>query len=190
MRSAPNQIAAADAAAFGRLDVKRAIPRGRGFQLIGDLPDTASRSSPPAHYATTLGAEESTMLALERARHEAASGRLDIAARAAGLADRFGAADLAVLAATMPTTQRPALFGFLPLDAAPPGPWLLDVFGDDLAWVAGIDVPAVESPMPRKLHALWRDVFAGKRKADDPAITALGPRAVAATNEMMKELVH
>ena len=34
-----NQIAAADAAAFGRLDVKRVIPRGRGFQLIGDLPD-------------------------------------------------------------------------------------------------------------------------------------------------------
>jgi hypothetical protein len=179
---------ASDAAAFGRLDVKRAIPRGRGFQLVGDLPTTVEPVLPPAHYATALGAEESTMLALERARHEAASGRLDMAARAAGLADRFGAADLAILAATTPTPQRPALFGFLPLDAAPPGPWLLDTFGDDLAWVAGLDVPPVTTPMPRALHALWRDVFAGKRKADDPAIAALGPHAVDATKEMLKEL--
>ena len=72
----------------------------------------------------------------------------------------------------------------------PPGPWLLDVFGDDLAWVAGIDVKPVESPMPRKLHALWREIFLGTKKPDDPAIAALGPRAVAATNEMIKELVH
>jgi hypothetical protein len=185
-----DHIAAADAASFGRLDVKRVIPSNRGFQLIGDLPTIAVPVVPPAHYPTSLGVEESTMLALERARHEAASGRLDGAARAAGLADRFGAADLAVLAATIPSSTRPALFGFLPLDIAPPGPWLLDVFGDDLAWVAGLDVKPVESPMPRKLHALWRDVFAGKKKPDDPAIIALGPRAVDATNEMVKELVH
>lgn len=185
-----NHIAAADAAAFGRLDVARVIPRNRGFQLIGDLPGVAEPILPPAQYPTELGAEESVMLALERARHEAASGNLDGAARAAGLANRFGAADLAVLAATLPSPARPALFGFLPLDAAPPGPWLLDLFGDDLAWVAGIDVKPVESPMPRKLHALWRDIFLGKKKPDDPAIAALGPRAVAATNEMVKDLVH
>ena len=151
--------------------------------LLGHTPGRIVR-----HFAGGLAVSFDAMLALERARHEAASGRLDMAARAAGLADRFGAADLAVLAATIPTAQRPALFGFLPLDAVPPGPWLLDTFGDDLAWVAGIDVPAVESPMPRKLHALWRDMFAGKRKADDPAIAALGPAAVEATNEMLKEL--
>ena len=183
-----DHIVASDAAAFGRLDVKRAIPRNRGFQLIGDLPTVGEPVLPPAHYPTALGAEESTMLALERARHEAASGRLDAAARAAGLTDRFRAADLAVLAATVPTTARPALFGFLPLDAAPPGPWLLQLFGDDLAWVAGIDVPPADSPMPRKLHALWREIFAGTKKPDDPAIAALGPRAVAATAELMKEL--
>ena len=156
-----DHIAASDAAAFGRLDVKRAIPRNRGFQLIGDLPTEAEPLLPPAQYPTELGTQESAMLALERARHEAASGRLDSAARAAGLAGRFGAADLAVLASTVPTNARPALFGFLPLDVAPPGPWLLDVFGDDLAWVAGLDVKPVESPMPRKLHALWREIFEG-----------------------------
>jgi hypothetical protein len=42
--------------------------------------------------------------------------------------------------------------------------------------------------MPRQLHALWRDIFAGKRKAEDPAIAALGPEAVKATKEMLKEL--
>lgn len=183
-----DHMAAADAAAFGRLDVKRVIPRNRGFQLIGDLPTEAEPILPPAHYPTELGAQESAMLALERARHEAASGRLDSAARAAGLAGRFGAADLAVLASTVPTNARPALFGFLPLDVAPPGPWLLDVFGDDLAWVAGLDVKPVTGPMPRQLHALWREIFEGKKKADDPAIAALGPRAVEATKEMLKEL--
>jgi hypothetical protein len=62
------------------------------------------------------------------------------------------------------------------------------VLGDDLAWVAGIEIKPVESPMPRKLHALWREIFLGKRKPDDPAIAALGPRAVDATTEMLKEL--
>ena len=122
------------------------------------------------------------------ARHEAASGRLDAAARAAGLAARGHAADLAVLAATIPTKARPALFGFLPLDAQPPGPWLLDVFGDDLAWVAGLELPRADSPMPRELHTLWTEIFLGKRQPNDPAITALGPAAVAATNDMVKEL--
>ncbi len=183
-----DKIAAADAAAFGRLDVKRVIPRRRGFQLIGDLPDHGEPVVAPATYPTALGAQESAMLALERARHEAASGRLDAAARAAGLTDRFHAADLAVLAATVPTKERPALFGFLPLDTQPPGPWLLDVFGDDLAWVAGLEAPHAETPMPRKLHALWTEIFLGKRKPDDPAITALGSDAVAATSEMIKEL--
>ena len=185
-----DKIAAADAAAFGRLDVKRVIPRGRGFQLIGELPDHGEPVMPPATYPTARGAQESAMLALERARHEAASGRLDAAARAAGLTDRFHAADLAVLAATIPTKDRPALFGFLPLDEQPPGRWLLDVFGDDLAWVAGLDMPhaPANEPMPRKLHALWTEIFLGKRKPDDSAITALGPAAVAATNDMIKEL--
>ena len=42
--------------------------------------------------------------------------------------------------------------------------------------------------LPRKLHALWTEIFLGKRKPDDPAITALGSDAVAATSEMLKEL--
>ena len=42
--------------------------------------------------------------------------------------------------------------------------------------------------MPRQLHALWTEIFLGTKKADDPAIAALGPRAVDATKEMLKEL--
>jgi len=183
------KLAAADAAAFGRLDVKRAIPRGRGFQLVGDIPSTPSPIAGPAHYASAIGQQQATLLALECARHEAASQRLDAAARAVGLESRFGAADLAILAATLATADRPALFGFLPLDERPPGPWLYDIFGDDLAWVGGVPIPAVDdrAPIARRLHAKWREVLLGKLKPDDPSITALGPRAVAATRELFKE---
>ncbi|MEO8553056.1 MAG: hypothetical protein ABI678_23950, partial [Kofleriaceae bacterium] len=121
---------------------------------------------------------------------EAASNRLDAAARAAGLTSRFGAADLAVLGATQPSRARPALFGFLPLGEVPRGPWLVETFGDDLAWVASIAQPdpPPTAPMPRRLHALWRQIFARTLKPDAPAIAALGPIAVAATAEMMREV--
>jgi hypothetical protein len=181
-----DEIAGADVAALGRLDLLRALPRGRGFQLLGEVPSEVMPVAGPAHYATRIGHEQAVMLAIERARYEAASNRLDRAARALGLESRFGAADLAVLAATMPSPERPALFGFLPLDTEPPGDWMLDVFGDDLAWVGGIPIPPVDdhAPLARRLHAKWRDVILGKLKPDDPSITALGPRAVAATREL------
>jgi hypothetical protein len=191
------RLVAADAAAFGRLDAQRARPRGRGFQLLGEAPGAAldaTRVDPPAHYATAIGADESLVLAIERAQLEAANGHLDRAARAAGLVapegSRFGAADLALLAETAPSRARPALFGFLPLAAIPRGPWLADAFGDDLAWMAAIQPPALPltAAMPRRLHALWRQMFEGRLKPDAPEIAALGPAAVAATTEMVKEL--
>ena len=191
------RLVAADAAAFGRLDAQRARPRGRGFQLLGDAPGAAleaTRVEPPAHYATAIGADEAIVLALERAQLEAANGHLDRAARAAGLVapqgSRFGAADLALLAETAPSRSRPALFGFLPLAALPRGPWLFDTFGDDLAWMAAIQPPTLPltAPMPRRLHVLWQQILEGKLKSDAPEIAALGPTAVAATAEMMKEL--
>jgi hypothetical protein len=184
-----NKLVAADAAAFGRLDVRRAIARDRGFQLVGDLPPAPRAVRGPAHYASSIGHEQAALLALERARHEAASSRLDLAARALGLEQRFGAADLAILAATLPISERPALFGFLPLDERRPGAWLYDIFGDDLAWVAGLSIPAVDehAPIARRLHAKWRDVIVGRLKPDDPSISALGPRAVAATAELFAD---
>jgi hypothetical protein len=35
---------------------------------------------------------------------------------------------------------------------------------------------------------LWRQIFEGRLKPDAPEIAALGPAAVAATTEMVKEL--
>jgi len=184
------KIVGSDAPSFGRLDVRLAIPRGRGFQLVSEPPSvTGMTVTGPADYASSLGRQQAILLALERARYEFAAQRLDIAARSLGLEARFGAADLAVLAATLPTRDRPPLFGFLPLDAQPPGPWLIDVFGDDLAWVGGIPIAPVDerAPMPRRLHAKWRDILAGKATPDDPSIVALGPRAVATTKALFKE---
>ncbi|HEY5947267.1 MAG TPA: hypothetical protein VIV40_17305 [Kofleriaceae bacterium] len=184
-----DQTVGADAPAFGRLDVRRAIPRGRGFQLVAEVSAAPTPVSGPAQYATEIGHRQAVLLALERARHEAASQRLDVAARALGLESRFGAADLAVLAATLTTNERPALFGFLPLDERPPGDWLIDVFGDDLAWVAGVPIPTLDdhAPIARRLHAKWREILLGKSTPDDPAIAALGPRAVAATKALFTE---
>lgn len=185
-----NHIAAADAASFGRLDVRRAIPRRRGFQLLGTQPERPSPVTGPATYATAIGREQATLLALERARLEAASERLDLAARAAGLAGtRFNAADLAVLSATTPTKEHPALFGLLPLGAAPVGPWMFDLFGDDLAWVAGLPIPEIpaDAPMPRRLHAKWRAILSGTAKPDDPEIVGMGSAAVRATHDLFEK---
>ena len=179
-----NAVAASDRFAFGRLDPKRAYPRGRGFQLLAAAPQTLAEIRPPARYRSTTGLHESVLLALALAQLEAGNGRLDAAAHAAGLVpSRFNAADLALLRTARPA--RPPLFGMLPPLGTPAGWWMLDLFGDDLAWVAGLDAPDVAFPPERRLHALWRKLLAGAIEPDDPAIVALGPAAVAATAELV-----
>ena len=179
-----NAIAASDRFAFGRLDPKRAYPRGRGFQLLAAEPQTLAEIRPPARYRSTVGGHESVLLALALAQLEAGNGRLDAAAHAAGLVPaRFNAADLALLRTAQP--EHPPLFGMLPPLGTPPGPWMLQLFGDDLAWVAGLEVPDAGFPPERRLHALWRKLLAGAIKPDDPAIAALGPIAVAATADLV-----
>lgn len=180
------QLAVADAPAIGRLDPTRAIPRGRGFELVGAAPDVAYVPPAPASYPSAIGERQAVALAIARARYEAIAGRLDAAARAAGQIERFGAAGLAMLATTAPTRERPALFGFLPRLADPDsGSWYLDLFGDDLAWVAGIEQPLVTEPPSRRLHGLWRELLSGRRTADDPEIAALGAAAITATRQLV-----
>ncbi|MBA3452218.1 MAG: hypothetical protein H0T42_03855 [Deltaproteobacteria bacterium] len=180
------QIVGADTPAFGRLDPTRSVPRRRGFELRAEPLAIAIAPPPPAAYASAIGEELAVQLAVSRARFEAGMGRLDAAARAAGLTARFRAADLAVLATSLPTPERPALWAYIPrVDDRRPGPWLLELFGDDLAWVAGIPQPVVDGPPARRLHALWRELLQGKRTPDDPEIAAFGPAAVAATAELM-----
>jgi hypothetical protein len=188
-RALVDGIVGSDTYAFGRFDPRRAVPRGRGFQLLATAPNIAAPVPPPARYASAIGGEEATVLALARARYEAIGGRLDRAARAAGLTSRFNASDLAILETTHLVHQ--PMYGFIPrLDGGPPGPWALELFGDDLAWVAGLelDKPPAEAPAERRLHALWRQLWLGKLTKDDPAIAALGPAAVKATEEMLAAL--
>ena len=182
-------IVAAEQPGFGTHDPRLAFPRGRGFQLLPAPPPITAFAPllPPARYASQVGREQATQLAIDRALYEAVNGRLGAAARAAGLTTRFGAADLAILSTTAPS--RPAMYGFVPnLDELPPGPWMLELLGDDLAWSAGLPQPVVETPRARKLHALWRAVWMFDKAPDDPEITALGPLAVQATETMLAEL--
>jgi hypothetical protein len=180
------RMVGSDVPAFGELDLRNAYPRGRGYQLVPTPPPDQGRSiPPPADHGSEIGKQIAVLGAVDRARYEAVHGRLGAAARAAGLTDRFGAADLAILSTTAPS--RPAFFGFIPeLDDLPPGRWLIDLLGDDLAWSAGIDPPRVDSPRARRLHGLWRSLWRGEITRDDPAITALGPAAVRATAELIE----
>ncbi len=179
-------VAASDAFAFGVIDPKRSLPRGRAFQMLRDPATVDVVAVPPAHYATPAGAVESLLLAVARARFEAGNGKLEQAARAAGLAGtRFSGSDLAILATTVPSAARPAFFGFVPALGVPPGPWLLDLVGDDLAWVCGLDTPPVSGPAPRALHARWVALWGATLTPEDPSIVALGPDAVVATRELL-----
>ena len=149
-------VIGADIAAWDRLDPRRAVPAGRGFVLLGA--ERAARATLPerAHYASAIGRDQALHADLARATYEAANGRLDAAARTIGLGDRFGAAELAVLAATIPTRARPPLYAHIPEAADATDE--VELFRDDLAWVA--DLPAQELPPNaspgRKLHARWR----------------------------------
>jgi hypothetical protein len=183
--------AAADRASFGRLDPRLAHPAGRGFALALAEDTTTAPPPAPAGYPGPIGARVAGYLAVERARHEALRGRLEAAARAAGLADRFGAADLAVLDIAPLDRDRPALVGYLPEETGRVPPrWLADLFGDDLAWVAGLSPPALDerAPSARRLHARWRAVLDGTLAADDPSIRALGVPAARATARMLGDV--
>ena len=71
-----------------------------------------------------------------------------------------------------------------------PSPALPELFGDDLAWVAGLPAaPLTGASSPeRKLHALWREMLAGARPPDDPAILSLGVAAGRATARLLADL--
>jgi len=181
-----NRIAAADTFTPGQLlEPRWSFPRGRAFQLLGAEPATLAAIRPPARYASAVGEAEAVTLALALATYETVFGRFDAAAHAAGLKQRFGAADLALLATAAPIHR--TLLDYLPAFGTPTGPWLLQLLGDDLAWRVGLDVPAVDGPPARALHALWRELLVGQRTADDPAIAALGPAAVDATRRLVAD---
>ena len=82
-----------------------------------------------------------------------------------------------MLSATLPSADRPPLFGYLPFDHYDLA--TLDVFGDDLAWMANIPLadPDITASKPKRLHALWRKIFFGQLKPDSPEIAALGSDA-------------
>lgn len=180
------RVVGSDVAAFERLDPRLAAPRDRGFQLLLEAPAGGEEPRPPPRWTGATGEQLAERVGLARASFEAGMGRLDGAAIAAGLvaSGRFDAGDLALLHAATPTAARPALYGYIPpLSAADRLGIESLLFGDDLAWVAGLDVPeATADDVPeRRLAAAWRGLLTGSRVPEDPGLFVFGREAEIAT---------
>jgi tetratricopeptide (TPR) repeat protein len=180
-----------DQPAFGQLMSSHARPLGRGFQFRLEAGDAGPGESalPPLDFDGAIGRSIAALAGLARADYEAERGRLGAAALAAGLAPRFGRERMDALARSKPRADRPALLGLLPrlspVDLHEP--WLTDLLADDLAWRAGLDVPAPGpgAPPERRLHAQWRALLTGALEAGSAPLFELGGAAARATTRLL-----
>ena len=212
-RAPGSRARAAAAAAAGRRDRRgraaRATDRRRGCRRVrsprsssarsraaaassslGDIPDRGRcRSCRPRHYATATGAEQARRCSQSSARGSKPRTAGSIAAARARRSRPTRVRRRRSRGARRDHRRRrdaPALFGFLPLGAMPRGPWLLELFGDDLAWVAGIPQPAAAgrradaAPTARAVARDHRGQGEARRSRDRRA----GPTAVVATKTL------
>jgi hypothetical protein len=170
-------INAADAAIAGddwRMLPGVAHPKGRGYRLGAGPEDDAP---PPPAYRGDIGRRVSSHIGLVRAMYELARGRLDGAARAAGLTQRFDAPleRLQGRPPLAPLIQRStARFVF--------EYWERELLGDDLAWMAGLPAPELVTGDARErfVHKSWRLVIEGALRPDQlvgltaPELVTLG----------------
>lgn len=138
-----------------------AHPVGRGYVFA---PGPEPAAEPPPAYRGEFGARVARRIGLLRAMYETARGRLPAAARAAGLSARFGATTLSPQPGRVPLAQlvprtTPSLIA---------EPWEIELFGDDLAWLAGLPPPELgpDDARERFVHRAWRGVLEGTH---DPA---------------------
>lgn len=179
-----------DLPAFGQLLSTHAAPRERGWRYSLTPIDAHQRESippAPARYTGGTGRRVAGHVALTRALWEAERGRLDRAARAAGLEEKLGEHGMAAL--RKPTT-RPNLYAILPAHTRVflYADWQTATLGDDLAWRAGLDrAPIAErEPFERRLLSEWHALVDG----DDAAlarIAGFGHGAQLATARMLFE---
>ncbi len=146
-----------------------AAPMGRGYRY-GPEPTRAAPAPPPPDYRGAVGARVAGRIGLTRALYEAARGRLPAAVTATALSNRF-AGDEDALAAATPDPGRPVLYGLVP-HKTPIfifARWQAELFGDDLAWIAGLPPPdpAVAGAVyERRVHLVWRQVLSGAIAVD------------------------
>ena len=146
-----------------------AVPMGRGYRY-GPEPEQPAPPPPPPHYRGEVGARVAGRIGLTRGLYEASRGRLPAAVTAAGLAERF-AGNTAALAATTPDPARPVLYGLVPREtpAFIFSRWQAELFGDDLAWIAGLPAPApavAGAVYERRVHLAFRRVLSGVLAVD------------------------
>jgi hypothetical protein len=177
-----------DEPAFGQLRATHAAPRGRGWRYALRPIDVDQREAippAPADYRGATGHRVAGYVAMSRAVWEAERGRLDRAARAAGLEDRFGDDGVRALAAP---TKRPHLYGTLPAHTRVflYADWQAATLGDDLAWRAGLGRahPADSEAFERRLLAAWHALLEGEPGAG-AAVAGFGHSAELATAKML-----
>lgn len=167
-----------------------AAPMGRGYRY-GHEPERPVPAPPPPDYRGEVGARVAGRIGLTRGLYEASRGRLPAAVTAAGLSRRF-AGDTAALAAATPDAARPVLYGLVPRETPVFifARWQAELFGDDLAWIAGLPAPdpAVAGAVyERRVHLAFRRVLSGTLAVDAIPAGVLDAAAYRALGAILAE---
>ncbi|HWM86239.1 MAG TPA: tetratricopeptide repeat protein, partial [Kofleriaceae bacterium] len=179
-----------DQPAFGRLKSANARPVGRGFQFMLLAADAApgQEAQPPPDFEGPIGRRIAGLIGMARGDYELERARFAAAARAGGIERRF-ARQRAQLGAARRRGDRPPLLPLLPrtTDFVVFDDWLRELFADEVAWQAGLEVgdPPEGAPLERVVHARWRRLLRGELEAGSPALLDLGPAASVATTRLL-----
>ena len=181
-----------DLPSFGRLRSRYAGAVGRGYQYVLVEADAADPARPPPDFAGHIGRRVAALVGLARGEYELERDRFADAARAAGLARRLSGEQMAQLAAARPRADRPPLLPLLPRRTRVllHDEWMTDLFGDELAWRAGL--PPLRTgggdTFEEELHARWRALLSGEVEPGSPELLDAGRDAALATTRLLVEL--
>ena len=181
-----------DLPSFGRLRSRFAGAVGRAYQYVLVDADATDPVRPPPDFTGAIGRRVAALVGLARGEYELERGRFAEAARAAGLAPRLSADQMAALAAARARPDRPPLLPLLPRRTRVilHDEWMTDLFADELAWRAGL-APlrrAAGETAEERMHARWRALLSGELEPGSAELLDAGRDAALATTRLLVEL--